>query len=232
MIKHLAMAIAVTFAPAAAFGQTYIVWEAADCGAITLHATRGSDFPKLGNTIAADQLREAYIHFPRQKLALNPTVAPRSLEFNANIAPDQVVMASVALAPVVVGNETRTERAKALIFCGPSTPPASWQRSNGFGLEIIPQGWNGPRPKMKRGDPMRFLALDSNATKKILDVPMELYRADSGRVAQGAPDKNGMTTFLYPEPGRYMVSTTYRRPDPQRPERWLVDTSTLTFEIK
>jgi len=29
-----------------------------------------------------------------------------------------------------------------------------------------------------------------------------------------------------------MVTTTYRRPDPQQAEHWLVDTSTLTFEIK
>ena len=99
--------------------------------------------------------------------------------------PRAAPIAAVDFAPAVSGNETRTEHAKALIFCGATAPLADWQRSTGLGLEIYPQEWNGRRPRLKPG-----------------------------------------------EPGRYMVVTTVRRPDPQKPEHWLVDTSTLTFEIK
>ena len=164
---------------------------------------------------------------------MKPVAGPRSLDFNANVAADDgVVMAAVDFTPVVSGNETRTEHAKAFIFCGAVTPRADWQRSTGLGLEIYPQGWNGPRPQMKPGDTMWFIAVDK-ATKKLLrDVPMELYRAGAGRIASGVPNQTGGMSFPYPEPGRYMVTTTYRRPDPQQPEHWLVDTSTLTFEIK
>src|SRR5205807_9482142 len=158
-------------------------------------------------------------------------VGVRSLDFNANVTEDGVVMAAVEFTPAVSGNETRTEHAKALIFCGAIAPRADWQRSTGLGLEIYPQGWNGPRPQMKPGDSMRFIAVDKATNKLIRDVPMELYRAGAGRVAGGVPDQNGGMSFPYREPGRYMVTTTYRRPDPQQPEHWLVDTSTLTFEI-
>jgi len=64
------------------------------------------------------------------------------------------------------------------------------------------------------------------------DLPMDLYRAGGGRIAEGVHAQNGGVTFPYQEPGSYMVVTTYRRPDPQQPEHILVDTSTLTFEIK
>jgi hypothetical protein len=242
MIKRIAVAIALTFAPAA-FAQTYIVPDG-DCGAITLHATRGTEFPSLGETIGADRVKDAYVsNSPgpgknrdrrAQRVAVKPAVGPRSLDFNTNVGDgDGVVMASVEFTPAVSGNETRTEHAKAFIFCGQSAPMADWQRSAGLGLEIYPQGWNGPRPRMKAGDTMRFIAVDGATNKLLHDVPMELYRAGAGRVADGVPDKdNGGMDFSYPEPGRYMVTTTYRRPDPQQPEHWLVDTSTLTFEIK
>lgn len=49
---------------------------------------------------------------------------------------------------------------------------------------------------------------------------------------RGVPDKSGGMSFPFPEPGRYMVMTTYRRPDPRQAEHWLVDTSTLTFEVR
>jgi hypothetical protein len=85
---------------------------------------------------------------------------------------------------------------------------------------------------MKPGDSMRFIAVDKVTNKLLGDLPMELYRAGAGRIAAGVPDQYGGMDFPYPEPGRYMVTTTYRRPDPQQPEHWLVDTSTLTFEVK
>jgi hypothetical protein len=229
MIKRIAVATALAFAPAA-FAQTYIVPDG-DCGAITLHATRSTDFPNLGDTIGADRVRDANVYVARQKVAVKPATGPRSLDFNANIPDDGVVMAAVDFAPAVSGNETRTEHAKALIFCSAIAPAAEWQRSTGLGLEIYPQ-WNGTRPHLKPGDSMRFIAVDKATNKLIRDVPMELYRAGAGRVAGGVPDQNGGMNFSYPEPGRYMVTTTYRRPDPQQPEHWLVDTSTLTFEIK
>lgn len=79
---------------------------------------------------------------------------------------------------------------------------------------------------------MWFIAVDKGTNKLLRDVPMELYREGAGRIAVGVPNQSGGMSFSYPEPGRYMVMTTYRRPDPQQPEHWLVDTSTLTFEIK
>jgi hypothetical protein len=231
MIKNVAVAIALTLTPAA-FAQTYIVADG-DCGAVTLHATRGTDFPNLGETISPDRVKNAHVDQPRERVIVTPAVAgPRSLDFTADV-PDreEVVMAAVELKPVISGNETRTEHAKAFLSCGAITPKFDWQRSTGLGLEIYPQGWNGPRPKMKQGDKMRFIVVDE-ATPKLLDIPMELYRAGAGRIAAGVPDPDGGVYFPYGEPGLYMVTATFRRPDPKHPEHWLVDTSTLTFEIK
>jgi hypothetical protein len=240
----LAVAIALTFVPAA-FAQTYIVPDG-DCGAIILHATRGTNFPNLGETIGADRVREAYVSnspspgmtpgLRRQRVALKPAGGgPRSLDFNTpfNVVPeDGVVMAAVDFKPAVTGNETQTEHAKAFIFCGPIAPMADWQRSAGLGLEIYPQGWNPGRRHLKAGDSMWFIAVDKATKRMIRDLPMELYRASAGRIADGVPNKSGGMSFPYPEPGWYMVTTTYRRPDPQQPEHWLEDMSTLTFEIK
>jgi hypothetical protein len=233
MIKHIAVAIALTLTPAA-FAQMYIVPEG-DCGAVTLHATRGTDFPNLGETISADRVRDAHVdqNRPVDRVIVTPTAGPRSLDFNANVPNrEEVVMASIDLKPVVSGNETRTEHAKTLLFCGASTPRADWQRSTGLGLEIFPQGWNGPRPRMKRGDSMWFIVVHETTNHPIQDVPVELYRAGEGRIGVGVPNQSGGVSFPYPKPGRYMVTTTYRRPDPKQAEHWLVDTSTLTFEIK
>ena len=229
MIKRIAVAIALTFAPAA-FAQTYIVPDG-DCGAVTLHTTRGTDFPNLGETIDADHVTDAYVYLPKQRVAVKPAGGTRSLDFNANVPEGGVVMAAVEFTPAVIGNETRTEHAKAFIYCAARPPAADWQRSTGLGLEIYPQ-WNGSILHLKPGDSMRFIAVDRATNKLIRDVPMELYRAGAGRVAGGVLDQNGGMDFSYPEPGRYMVTTTYRRPNPQQSEHWLVDTSTLTFEIK
>lgn len=234
----LAVAIALTFAPAV-FAQTYTyIVPDGDCDAITLHATRGTDFPNLGETIGADRIKVAYVWNRRwkgQRVAVEPAAGPRSLDFNANVAPeDAVVMAGIDFTPEVSGNETRTEHAKAFIYCGAKAPAADWQREAGLGLEIYPQ-WNG-RPgeilPLKSGDLMNFIAVDRATNKLMRDVPMDLYRAGAGRVAVGQPSYNLGMNFVYPGPGRYMVAMTYRRPDPQQPEHWLVDTSTLTFEIK
>jgi hypothetical protein len=37
---------------------------------------------------------------------------------------------------------------------------------------------------------MRFIAVDK-ATKTILDLPMELYRAGAGRIGEGVPAEHG-----------------------------------------
>lgn len=240
----LALATTLSFAPAA-FAQTYIVPDG-DCGAITLHATHGTDFPNLGETIGADRVNETHVSnspspgmhpgMPSQRGALKPAGAsPRSLDFKTpfNVVPeDGVVMAAVDFKPVAVGNETQTAHAKTFIFCGPSAPMADWQRSAALGLEIYPQGWNPGRRYLKAGDSTWFITVDKATDKLIRDLPMELYRAGAGRIADGVPNKNGGMNFSYPGPGWYMVMATYRRPDPQLPEHWLVDTSTLTFEIK
>jgi len=240
MIQRIAVAIALTLAPAA-FAQTYIVPDG-NCGAVTLHATRGADFPNLGETIAADQAKSAYAsNSPSRgfdpgvmswKVAMKPVAGAHSLDFTTNVgAHDEVVAASVDFLPLVSGNETRTDHAKAFIYCGATVPMADWQRDTALGLEIFPQ-WNGTVQRMKQGDEMRFIAVDKSSKKLLQDVPMYLYRAGAGRVAEGTPSKDGGMTFSFPAPGRYMLMTTYRRPDPQQAEHWLVDTSTLTFEVR
>ena len=232
MIKPLALAVALSFAPAV-FAQTYIVPEG-DCGSVTLHATRGTHFPYLLGGVDADHVKQAYVYGSRQRIAVTPTEGKRSLDFNAKVPADEVVIATLDLTPEVTGNETRTEHAKAMMFCGPVTPIDEWQRETLAGLEIIPQEWNGGRPKLKAGDTMRFIAVDKSTGKdKLLrDAPMELYRAGGGQIAEGVPNKMGGMNFTYPQPGRYMVTTTYRRVDPQQADHWLVDTSTLTFDVK
>ena len=229
MIRPIALTLALSLAPAL-FAETYIVPDR-DCGAVTFHATSSKNFPTLGEAIGADRVNTAYVYQSKQRVAVKPAAGAQSLTFDAKIADDGVVMAAVDFAPVVSGDETRTEHAKALVFCG-ATPIADWQRSTGLGLEIFPQGWNGPRPQMKKGDTMRFIAVDKTTNKIVGDVPMQLFRAGGGRVADGTPAQYGGMNFQYPEPGRYMVVATYRRPDPAQPEHWLVDTSTLTFDVK
>jgi len=227
MIKRIAVAIALTFAPAV-FAQTYIVPDG-DCGAVTFHATRGTDFPNLGERISADRVKDAYLFLPKQRVAVKP--AAGSLDFSTNVAAgDGVVMAAADFTPQIIGNETRTEHAKAFLYCGAKTPAADWQRSTGIGLEIFPQ-WNGAILHLKPGDSIHFIVV-YKSNKLLRDAPMELYRAGAGHVATGTPDKSGGMDFPYEKPGRYMVTTTYRRPDPQQPQLWLVDTSTVTFEIK
>src|SRR5207244_6403659 len=134
---------------------------------------------------------------PNDSAAAQLAYRPRSTTFNANVPDDGVAMAAVNLKPEVSGNETRTEHAKAFIFCGAITPSADWQRSTGLGLEIYPQGWNGPRPQMKPGDPMRFIAVDKATNKLIRELPMELYRAGAGRIAEGVPAQYGGRNFPY-----------------------------------
>ena len=222
IIKRTAVAIALICAPAA-IAQTYIAPDS-DCGAITLKV--------IGGAIAADRVADAHVFLPKERVAVTPLEGRASLTFNTNVPSDPVVvMAAVDFKPTINGNETRTEHAKALIFCG-ATPAADWQRSTELGLEIYPQGWNGPRPAMKAGDPMQFIAVEKAAKKLIPNLPMQLYRAGGERIAEGVPTAYGGMRFAYPEPGRYMVVATYRRPDPQQPEHWLVDNSTLTFEVK
>ncbi len=185
----LAVAIALPFAPTA-FAQTYTyIVPGGECGAITLHATRGTDFPNLGETIGADRIKVAYVYLPKQRVVVKPAAGPRSLDFNANVAPeDNVVMAAVDFTPEVSGNETRTEHAKAFIYCGAKAPAADWQLEAGLGLEIYPQ-WNGSILHLKSGDAMNFIAVDKATNKLIRDVPMELYRASSGHVADSVPNK-------------------------------------------
>jgi hypothetical protein len=218
------LAIAFTLAPAA-FAQTYLAADG-DCGTTTLHVI------SEGNTVAADRVANALLHVTKEKMPLTPDEGAGPLAFHVSVPEEGVAMVAVDFKPTFNGSETRTEHAKAMIFCGPVTPPADWQRSTGLGLEIYPQGWNGPRPHMKAGDSMRFIAVDKATNKLIRDLPMELYRAGGARIAEGVPAQYGGMTFPYQEPGRYVVVTTYRRPDPQQPESFLVDTSTLTFDIK
>jgi hypothetical protein len=216
MIKSLVVAAVLTLAPAV-FAQTHIEPEG-DCGAMTFHV------------LGADRLSDAWIFLPQQRTAVMPVAGSRSLDLSAEIPKDGVSMAAVDVAPVVSGNETRTEHAKAFVYCGAKAPAADWQRSTGLGVEIYPQ-WNGSILHLTPGRAMEFIAVDGTAKELLRDVPLELYR-DGEHVATVTPDRNGIAKFPYPGPGRYMVMTTYRRADPQHAEHWLVDTSTATFELK
>jgi hypothetical protein len=146
-----------------------------------------------------------------------------------------VFAAGVNLKPKVVGNETRTEHAKTLFFCG-DTPMADWQGTIGEGLEIYPQEWNPTRTRLKAGDRMWFIAVDETGKigeRKLLhDIPMQLFKAGTGLVQEGKPNRIGGMDFKFPEPGTYLVVATYRRADPAQADHWLVDNSTLTFEVK
>lgn len=216
MIKRTALAVALTFAPAAVFAQSYIVPDG-DCGAITFHVSRGTDFPNLGATVPAGDVKAAWL-FPQmgKRIAAEPVSRAHSADYNATLGTGEtVLMAGIDFAPTVVGDETRTDHAKAFVFCGPATPAYDWQRSIELGLEIYPEGWNGPRPRMKAGDTMWFITVDKASKQIVRDVTTELYRAGAGRIATGKPNKIGGMTFKYPEPGRYMVVSTYRRADPE-----------------
>jgi hypothetical protein len=231
--RTLALVLALTLAPIG-FAQSLILVSEGDCGEIVVHATRSSSFPHLGDTIAAEQVNHAYVVKERKRLEPKPVAASHSLDYTTNLdVEDRVVMAAVTLDPEERGNETRTESAKALLFCGGATPQSDWQRSSGLPFEIYPQGWNGPRPTLKAGDTMWFIAVDALGKSGIVrNLPMELYNAKGELVGAGTPTSAGGMAFAYPTPGRYMVKATWRRADPTRADHWLVDVSTLTFDVK
>src|SRR5215470_13243979 len=110
MIKRTAVTIALIFAPAA-FAQTYIV--PVGCGTVTFQVSRGTEFPKLAETVAADNVTDVYVYLPKQRLVPKLADGPQSLTFDSKVPDDGVVMAAVDLKPAVRGNETRTEHAKA-----------------------------------------------------------------------------------------------------------------------
>ena len=222
MIRRLSLAVALLLGPAV-LAQTYIV-PSGDCGAVTLQVSRGTGFPNAGIRIGADEVVKAYVHLPKKRVAVEPVAG----QLDVTIPDNALAVASLDLKPAIVGNETRTDHAKAFIRCGAIELSADFKLSTDLGLEIFPQ-WNGPA--LKRGESMRFIAIEGG--KNFLrDIPMELYRAGAGRIATGVHDKAGGVNFPYQEPGRYMVLATYRRPDPSQPGVWLVDTSTLTFDIR
>jgi len=223
MIKPTSLAIAL-FLAGSATAQTYIV-PSGDCGDVTLQVSRGTDYPNLGERIKNDEVASAYLFLPKKRIAVEtPT------DFKATIPTKGVIMASIDFKPTISGNETRTEHAKAFIRCGAIDPLDDWQRESGLGVEIFPQ-WNGLMP-LKAGDLMRFIVVDKAARKIIQDIPVELHRAGGGHVETGVYGQYLGVKFPFMGPDRYMAVATYRRPDPKQADLWLVDTSTLTFEIK
>jgi hypothetical protein len=97
MIKPIAAVLTLTFAPAV-LAQTYIVPEG-NCGAVTFHATRGSDFPNLGEAIDAALVTNAVVSLPKSKVAVKPVAGSQSLDLSANVVEGEgVVMAAVELA--------------------------------------------------------------------------------------------------------------------------------------
>lgn len=213
-----------------AFAQTYIVPNH-ECGAVTFQLTRGDAFPDLGEAIGIDRVARTQVNLQKQRVVVKPAAGPSTAEFSATIAENAIVIATAELEPTVAGNETRTEQAKALVRCGTIVRDGGWRLSAGLRLEIFPQ-WNEGFP-LKPGHEMRFIVVDN--TKKgelVRAVRLELYRADGGLLGSAESDQGGMVTFPETEPGRYLVTATYRRPDPKQPEHWLVDTTSLTFDVK
>ena len=237
MIAKSAVVIALVLAPAAV-AQTYIV-PTQDCGNVTLKVSRGSDFPNAGAPVMNDEVADGVV-WNKQRTRIKPAddSRPFSISLTTEVSTGvhaPVFAAGVNLKPRVVGNETRTEHAKTLLFCG-DTPMADWQGSVGQSFEIFPQEWNPLRTRMKAGDRMWFIAVDetqtSSGSKLIHDQPMQLFKAGTGLVQEGKANKIGGMDFRFPEPGLYMVVATHRRADPEHADHFLVDTSTLTFEVK
>ncbi len=227
MITRIVAAALFTLTPAV-FAQTYIVPEG-QCGAVTLHATRGADFPSLGKSIDPDRVVRAYVHLPHRRIVVKPTAGAKSLDVNAELSDPELVIAAIDFAPEAVANETHTDHAKAFVRCGSASNFGLWRTSSGLGLEIYPQ-WNDQL--LKKGQRMRFIVVDGVGNKLLRDVPMDLYLAGVGHVGTAAPDENGGMMFPYDQPGLYMVVATWRRVDPNNPGHWFSDTSTLTFEMK
>ena len=224
MIQRMIAVVALTVAPAV-FAQTYIVPEGG-CGEETLHVR--------GNAIAAEQVASAYVFQPKSRIEVKPAAGSKSLDFKASVAEGDVVTVGVEFKPMVVGDETWTAHAKALLYCGSQPPMADWMRTANLGLDIVPQGWTPLRVNMKAGDTLRFIAVDKSSGKYELlkDQAMELRRADGELVATGIPARDGGMNFSFPEPGTYFVLATHRRPDPAAAGHSLVDTSTLAFVVK
>src|SRR5581483_8367675 len=218
MIARLAVA-AILIAGRVALAQPYLVADG-DCGTVTLHVKGNSADPS-----------SARLSLPTRRLLVTPVVDPGALSFSAEVTENSgVVMAAIDFKPIIAGDETRTEHAKAFIFCG-AAPKVDWQRSAELALEVYPQGWNGPRPSMKVDDPMRFIAVDQPTNHLLRGIPIQLFATGGGLIANGTPADFGVN-FPFQKPGRYTVVATYRRRDPGNDARWLVDISTLTFDIK
>jgi hypothetical protein len=226
MITRFFAAAVLAFTPAA-FAQTYIVPDG-ECGDVTLHVTSGTSFPSFGDRIDPERVTQAYVHLLQRRIAVKPVASGQSLDFHADMPETGLVIASVEFAPTTTGNETQTEHAKAFIRCGGAD--TKWQVDTRLGLEIVPQV--SDPTSQKPGQVMRFIAVDENGHKLVKDTAMELFRAGEGHVATAMPNENGIAEFPLKENGRYMVTMTYRRPDPKNEGHFLSDTSTLTFDVK
>jgi hypothetical protein len=227
MLNRIYAALVLTFA-SAAFAQTYIVPDG-ECRAVRFRATESTGFPDAGEAVAANRLESAYAHLPEAKVALVPVADAGSLEFTADVPDEGLVIAAITFKPTVSGVETRTDHAKAFVRCG-GVARGEWRRTTGLPLEIIPQ-WN-EGISLKPGHAMRFIALDAATKEVVRDPAMALYRAGAGLLGPGVTDQHGGVSFPESGPGRYLVTATCRRSDPEKPGHFLVDTSTLAFQIK
>lgn len=228
MIKRFVLALVFIVAPAA-FAQTFILPQG-DCGAMTLRVSRGTDFPNLGEGVAAEEVERLRIYLAKDEIVWKRAAGPHSLDYTTSATAEGLLRVAISLERRDGPNETRTDHAKALLRCHTKGTSRDFRLRMGLPLEIYPQ-WNEGFP-LTQGHPMRFVAVDNTTDQLIRGVRMELYRADGGHVGSGSADKSGIVTFPNTEPGVYMVTTTHRRPDPDLPGHWLVDTSSLTFDIK
>jgi hypothetical protein len=100
MTRPVSLAIAL-FVARTVIAQTYIM-PSGDCGAVTLQVTRGADFPNLGERIKAEEIANAYVFLPKQRIAVE-AAAGRSFDFNATVPKSGVVMASIDFKPTISG---------------------------------------------------------------------------------------------------------------------------------
>lgn len=260
-MKRLVVLFAFVFASAASAHDTWIAPDRFDrCGAVTLHMTSGQDFDRVETTIDPARVTQAYVHLPKQRVAIKGVPTKYSLDFTVNVPKKGIAIVAVDLAPktleltdaevdeyldeIAAADEIRayrklhpgrwreryTKHAKTMLRCGAPVEGDQFQLQSGMGLELVPQGTDPTT--LKAGDTFRVILV---APKKPLfrTTALALVRQGMGRVAVIEPDAHGIASFVVKEPGHYLLSATdLRHADGKDDLDWESDFTTLTFDVR